>query len=161
MIISDENSEPILIDNILIPTNLNYFWVLNVEERDFKLQELKTLEEYTCPALILKIFNYAIEVPANWNILIFSPETHQLDIACAYELCKGDFFPFLYNCKNDKLEYQTASVIDYAPKSLVRSPSFNKNEMLCLHVGPMRWICTSPVDTYNKYLKNCTVGDIM
>ncbi len=161
MIISDENSNPILIDNIHIPIDFNHFWVLNLEIKDFKLQELKIFEEYTCPVLILKIFNYAIEIPSNWNILIFSPETHQLDIACAYELCKGDFSPFLFNVKTNKIEYQIASVIEYMPKSLIRSPSFNKNEMVCLHVGPIHWICASPVDTYNKYLKNCTVGDIM
>ena len=54
MVISDENSSPILIDNIYIPTNLNYFWVLNLDIRDFKLQELKVLEQIYVPIINIK-----------------------------------------------------------------------------------------------------------
>lgn len=161
MIISDENSNPILIDSITTPLKMDYFWVLDLEQRDFVLQKIEVLEEHSTPILVLNIFGYAVEVPANWYILVFSTETSQLDIAEISEVSRGHFNAFVLN--HQKLSHLPGhiSVTEYYPRGKVHTPSLNKSQMLCHHLGQTMWICISPIDNYNKYLKDATIGDIL
>lgn len=161
MVISDENSFPTIIDSITVPLSINYFWTLNLEERDFFLTKIEVLEEHTTPILVLKILGYAIEIPADWNILIYSNETSQLDIAETSEVCRGDFSAFVYNHKRDRVINGPIHVIDYKPKGIIHVPSLNKKQMLCHHLGEDCWICISPTDNHNKYLKDAVIGDII
>lgn len=162
MVISDENSRPILIDNIHTPIGVDYFWTLNLEHRDFELAKLEVLEEHSnAPLLVLNICGYVIEIPADWNVLIFSEETSQLDVAEISELCKGYYSAFVLDHKKNRQVAGYINVIDYIPMGTVQIPSINKTQMLCHHLGPNHWICISPVDNYSKYLKGATVGDIL
>lgn len=161
MVISDENSFPILIDNISTPLKMDYFWVLDLERRDFTLTKIEVLEEHQTPLLVLKIFDYAIEIPANWNILVYSKETSQLDIAEISEISRGNFTAFVFDHKKDVNLPGYIRVIDYQQKGVIQTPALNKYQMLCHHLGPNYWICISPIDNYNKYLKDATIGDIL
>lgn len=161
MVISNEKSEPILIDSITSPICVDYFWTLNLENRDFELSPLEMLEEHTTPTLVVQILGYLLEIPASWNILIYSQDTSQLDIAEASEICRGNFSAFLFNNKTDRHTNGSIRVIDYLPKSQIYVPSLNKTQMLCHHIGKDYWACISPTDNYNKYLKDAVVGDII
>jgi len=161
MVISDENSSPILIDNISTPLRMDYFWVLDLEKRDFCLTKIEVLEEHITPILVLKIFGYAIEVPANWNILVYSEDTSQLDIAEVSEITRGNFTAFVLDHADNTNRPGYISVIDYKPRGSIQTPSLNKYQMLCHHIGPKFWVCVSPIDNYNKYLKDATIGDIL
>ena len=161
MVISDENSFPILIDNIVTPIKTEYFWVLDLERRDFTLSKIEVLEEHVTPTLVLKIFDYAVEVPASWNILVYSTDTSQLDIAEISEITRGNFTAFVLDNEKDVNVPGYINVIDYKPRGIIQTPSLNKYQMLCHHLGPKHWICISPVDNYNKYLKDATIGDIL
>lgn len=161
MVISDENYYPILIDSIHTPLLTDYFWVLDLKERDFFLTELKVLEEHITPILVFKIMGYAFEIPADWNIMIYSKDTSQLDIAEASEICRGDFSSLVYDHQKDRVVEGPVHVIDYKPREYIHVPSLNKTQMLCHALGPKHWICISPTDNYNKYLKNAVLGDII
>jgi hypothetical protein len=161
VVISDENCFPILIDNISTPLKMDYFWTLNLEARDFMLSEIEVLEEHITPVLVLKILDYAVEVPANWNILVYSKETSQLDIAEISEISRGNFTAFVFDHVKNVNVPGYIRVIDYKPRGVIQTPSLNKYEMLCHHLGPKHWICISPIDNYNKYLKDATIGDIL
>ena len=161
MVISDENSFPILIDNISTPLKMDYFWVLDLERRDFALSKIEVLEEHQTPILVLKIFDYSVEIPANWNILVYSKETSQLDIVEVSEISRGNFTAFVFDHKKDVNLPGYIRVIHYEPKGSIQTPALNKYQMLCHHLGPKYWICISPIDNYNKYLKDATIGDIL
>lgn len=161
MVISDENSSPILIDNITTPLKMDYFWVLDLEARDFVLTKIEVLEEHVTPILVLQIFGYAVEVPANWNILVYSKETSQLDIAEISEVSRGHFTAFVLDHKKNTNLPGYISVIEYQARGTIQTPSLNKSQMLCHHLGPDRWICISPIDNYNKYLRDAAIGDIL
>lgn len=161
MVISDENSFPILIDNISTPLKMDYFWVLDLEQRDFALTKIAVLEEHITPILVLRIFGYVVEVPANWNILVYSNETSQLDIAEISEVSRGNFTAFVLDHKKNVNLPGYIHVIDYQQRGTIQTPSLNKSQMLCHHLGPNHWICISPIDNYNKYLKDATIGDIL
>lgn len=162
MVISDENSYPIVIDSIHTPIGVDYFWVLQLDEPDFVLTKLEVLEEHANqPMLILNILGYVIEIPADWNILVYSEETSQLDICKISEVCAGNFTAFVFDhVKNFSIPGEIR-VIDYHRDGSIHMPSINKTQMLCHHLGPKHWIAISPVDNYSKYLKGATIGDIL
>ena len=80
MVIADETSYPILIDSIDTPLSTDHFWVLDLEKRDFMLNDLVMLEEITTPVIAFNVAGFVVEAPADWNIMIYSPETSQIDI---------------------------------------------------------------------------------
>jgi hypothetical protein len=161
MIISDENSNPIIVDSVETPIRTEFFWVLDLVERDFKLTPLEMIEELHTPTFEISVFGYVIEIPTNWNIMVYSQETTQLDIAEVSELTRGNFTSLGYQHKKDKVAPGKIQVLNYNILSRVHTPSLHKTHMLCHALGPELWICLSPTDNYNKYLKNTTIGDII
>lgn len=161
MLISDENSRPVLLKSIEEPVASEYFWVLNLNERDFELAPLVMLEEITTPVLKFSVGKVQFTVPTDWNILIYSPETSQIDIVEVSELTRGDYSAFLMDHKLNRVTKNTINVIDYSSVGTVHVPTMNKNVMLCHAAGPSHWICLAPTDNYNKLLKECAVGDIL
>lgn len=161
MVIFDENTETLLIDNLNSPIVNTHFWVLDLEEKDFKLTKLEVLEEHETPMLVLSIGGYAIEVPADWNLLLISPETNQIDVAEISEVTRGHFHAFVYNHKKDKVIAAPVKIIHYSPKHVLHTPSISKNQMLSIAVGENCWICISPIDNYNKYLKGAIANDLV
>lgn len=161
MVIFDENTQPIIIDSIYSPIPSNYFWTLDLEQKDFGLTKLITIEEHTAPMLVIEIYGYTIELPADWNILICSSETSQLDISEINELTRGAFTGFVLNHKTNTVYHAPIRVIHYEPKSIMHTPSLAKNQMLCHALGPQAWICVSPIDNYSKYLKGSITNDLI
>lgn len=159
MIISDENSFPILLDSVDTPLRIDYFWALDVIEKDFKLFPIQMNEELLTPSLILNILDFAIEIPANWNMLIYSEDTCQVDTAEISDLTRGDFTALVYNHKTDKIIPGRVRVVDYFASSRICTPSLQKTNMLCHALGPDYWVMVAPTDAYNKYLKNTIIGD--
>lgn len=161
MIISDENYFPILIDSVDTPLTIDYFWTLNLEHRDFMLNPLIMNEEMTTPSLELNISDYHIEIPTSWNILVFSEDTSQLDIVEASDLTRNSYTALAFNHKTNRIFPALIKVMNYNLTSKIHSPSLHKTQMLCHAIGPEHWICLSPTDNYNKYLKNATIGDLL
>lgn len=161
MIIFNEETKPIYIDSIVTPLLTSHFWVLDLEEKDFKLSKLEVLEEHITPMLVISIGGYAIELPADWNILICSPETNQLDVVEISELSRGHFRVFTFQHKNNKILNFPVKVIHYESRAVLQMPSIGKNQMLCHALGETAWVCVSPVDNYNKYLKGTIANDLI
>jgi hypothetical protein len=164
MVISDENSFPILIDSIDTPTTTDFFWVLQLalhDEIDFTLQQLVMFEEQTTPTLEFTIDGYLLEAPTNWNILVYSEETAQVDVAEISDLARSKFTALMYIHETGKILPGDIKVIDYHREAHIKNPALNKHTMLCHHVGQAAWVCLAPTDNYNKYLRNTLVGDLM
>jgi hypothetical protein len=164
MIISDENSFPILIDCIDTPVLTDYCWVLQLSlhgELDFTLQKIEMFEEQTTSSLEFLIDGYLVEAPTNWNILVYSEETAQVDVAEISDLTRTRFTALVYEHETGKIVPGPVKVVDYHYTAHIKSPALNKHTMLCHHVGPNGWVALAPTDNYNKYLKNKLVGDFM
>jgi len=164
MIISNENSSPILIDNIETPIKTKFFWVLQLElqnEIDFTLQPLEMFEEQTTRTLEFTVNDYPIEAPTNWNILVYSEETAQVDIVEVSDLARTRHTAVLFKHERGIVTPGPIKVFDYHAEAQVKFPVLNKHTMLCHHAGPDAWICMSPTDNYNKYLKNILIGDLI
>lgn len=161
MIISDENSFPVIVDSVETPIVTEFFWVLDLVEKDFKLTPLMMNEELITPSFELHINDYVIEIPTNWNILLYSEETSQLDIAEVSELTRGNFTALCYQHRKDRVVPGEVRVVNYNPLAKLHTPSLQKAHMLCHSLGPELWVAISPSDNYNKYLKNAILGDII
>ena len=154
MILLDENSDPIILDDIDIPFPVSHFWALDLDLMDFTLKELKLNEELAgVKTLVLVINGWHIEAPADWNILVYSPETSELDVVTLSDLTKHTFSAFVYNHKTQKLVENTIRVVHYDQDATVQVPSLIKNSMLCHPLGYDMWACIAPTDSYNKYIK--------
>lgn len=161
MVILDEYTRPILLDNIDIPTPVNYFWALDLEMMDFTLKELLLSEELTTKTITIVVNGRYLEAPADWNILIYSRETSELDVIELMYLDRQPFSAFLFNHKKNKLVENIITVQEYSPYSKVQTPSLTKNIMLCHPMGYDTWVCIAPTDSYNKYLKGMVIGDLI
>ena len=164
MVISNEDSFPILIENIETPTINDYFWVLQLaieDDIDFTLQELIMFEEQLTRTLEFTVNGFLVEAPTHWNILVYSEETGQVDVAEISELTRKRFTALVYMHESGKIVPGHIVVKDYHQLAHIKTPALNKHTMLCHHAGPDGWVCLSPTDNYNKYLKNVVIGDIM
>jgi hypothetical protein len=161
MVISDDNYFPILIDNVEVPTKTDVFWTLNLEQRDFMLSPLYMFEELTTDVFIVNIMGYSLEVPCDWNLLIYSEETSQLDILEFSEISRGNFTSVVFNHKKNRIIPGIVTTLDYKKDYKLQTVSMHKNAMMCHALGEDHWICISQTDNYNKYLKNAVIGDLI
>lgn len=160
MLIFDSNSKPVILDSIFVPTLTDYFWVLDFTLLDYTLAPLTTLEQTVCPSLQVRIQGFDFIVPANWNILVFDKETSQLDTVEISEAAGREFTAMVYGPNKSMPVAGMITVVDYFQEFVNVGPSLNKHQMLCHPIGPDTWVSIAPSDTYNKYLKDLTIGDL-
>jgi hypothetical protein len=161
MIISDDYSKPVIIDNLDSPIKSNYFWTLNLTEMDFRLSKIKMLECIQTPSIVIEVLGYVIKVPASWHLLISSEDTHDLDTVVMSDLTKGCFQALIIDHVKMKQKYVPVRCIDYFQCINIHTVSLHRNQMLCHALGPNYWLMLSSIDVYNKFLKNKTVWDIL
>lgn len=161
MLIFDGNNDVIILDTILAPTVSEHFWVLDLNYRDFMLTNLQVLEETVCPTMELLVNGFKFCLPALWNILVVDEESCQLDVVEISELSGKEFNAFVYGPRRATTDCQVIQVTDYFPSRRNVGPMINKHHMLCHPIDKDSWVCVSPSDTYNKYLKNTVIGDLI
>lgn len=161
MIITDINYSPIEINDIEVTNSTQEFWVLNLVMRDFTISPLVTFEEITCKsAYILEINETIIQIPDYWNILIYSEETSQLDIVDIETFTTKNFKPVVFNFKKNRIDEVYYKVIDNIKNIKIQTVTIPKTCMLCHPIDIDKWICLSPNDNYNKYIKDGLLGDL-
>jgi hypothetical protein len=161
MLIFDSNSKPIILDSIHVPTLTDHFWVLDLTMMDFTLAPLISLEEVVCPTLILRVKGFDFALPANWNVLVYDRETSQLDVVELAETCGREFTALCYGPTKSRHTPAIVSAVDYHVEQKNVGPLLGKHQMLCHPIGPDEWINVAPSDTFNKYLKDRAVGDLI
>lgn len=161
MLIFDANNKPIILESIHVPITTDYMWILDLNILDFKLAPLTILEEIICPSLQVQINGFEFILPASWSILVCDRDTLQLDIVELAAAAGKEFTALIYGPKRTSPYFTTISVTNYFLEQKNVGPYLNKYQMLCHPVGPGEWVCISPSDVYNKYLKGCTIGDII
>lgn len=160
MLLLDINHKIINLNNGELDFPVDYFWVLNLFQRDLMVQKLNVFEEITGDAYLLEINKEKILVPSYWNILIFSEETYQLDIIDMTSFGSNNFNPLVYDYSKYRMNTLQYKVLDLIKNIKIQSVSLNKNCMLCYPIGDNKSIFLSPNDNYIKYIKDCTVGDL-
>lgn len=161
MLIFDSESRPIILDSIFVPTVTDHFWVLDYSIMDYTLTPLQTLEQIVCPSLQVQILGFEFVVPANWNILVYDRETCQLDTVEIAEAAGREFTSLVYGPTKSRAIPGEITVTNYFLEHVNVGPTLNKHQMLCHPIGPDIWVNIAPSDTYNKYLKDQSVGDLI
>jgi len=160
MLIFDENTNAIIIDSITTPLLTEYFWVLDLEMRDFTLTPLLVLEEVVAPTVTLEVLGFRFKLPATWCMLVYAEDTMQIDVIENGELAGKDFTAMVAGTEIAMVRPGKVKLLDYTPEDCNYVPSLAKNQMLCHPIGPNEWVNVAPSDPYNKYLKDLVVGDI-
>jgi len=161
MIILDNNNESFILDSIHVPVLADHFWVLDLSILDYTLSPLLVLEELIAPSIELRVGNFNFVLPANWNMLVVDDDTMQLDVVSISELAGREFKALVYGPNMSRASMEVVSVVDYFPYHKNVGPSLNKHQMLCHPISPDSWVSVAPTDSYNKYLKELTAGDII
>ncbi len=161
MLVFDENSQPLIIENIYTPTLTSHIWLLDLSIMDFTLAPLGILEEITCPSVTISVCGFTFVLPAYWYILVYDEETTQVDTIRVEDLSGKEFVALGYGPNKTKAFPAKITVVDYNLQYKNAGPSLNKHQMLCHPIGPNTWINISPTDVYNKYLKDVIIGDII
>jgi len=161
MLIFDEDMGTVILDDIQSPILTEYFYVLDLTMNDYTLTSLNALEEVYCPTLTLDILGFKFDVPANWYILVYDPETTYLDSVNIGDVAGRDFTGFVFGNTSKTAIPAPIKVIDYDINKKNVSPLMKKTQLLCHPITENMWINITPYDLYNKYLKNMVVGDII
>ena len=162
MLILDEHNKTIMLETVTGPTLSEYFWALDFDiDIDFTLAPLEILEEVTCATLFVEIGTFTFPLPANWNMLVFDPDTSEIDVVDIKSLPGKNFEALCYGADVSRIKGAKVRVVDYTPRFVHVGPSLNKNQMLCHPISQDYWVNVAPSDTYNKYLKDKTIGDIV
>lgn len=161
MLIFDGNSQPIILDSIYGPTVTEHMWVLDLSVLDFTLAPLLMLEEVVCPSVQIMVKGFEFILPASWNVLVYDRESAQLDVVQLAETAGREFTAMTYGPKKSAVSPAIITVTNYFVEYKNVGPSLSKHQMLCHPIGPDEWISVSSSDTYNKYLKDIIVGDLI
>jgi len=161
MLVFDNNNEALILESIHTPTVTDHIWVLDLEMSDFTLAPLFVLEEIVGPAIEVRVLGFTFALPPKWNILVVDDETSLLDVVEVKEIAGKEFKAFVYGPNFGRSVSAVITANDLLPMHCAVGPSLNKHQMMCHPISPDAWICVSPSDTYNKYLKNKLIGDII
>lgn len=161
MLIFDTHYNPVILDSIFAPVAAEYFWTLDLTMMDFTVAPLNTLEQIICPSLAVSVNGFEFVLPAAWKILVFDKETSQLDVVGVAEAAGKEFTAMVYGPKLSTATAAVITVTNYFPEYVNVNPSLNKHQMMCHPISADEWISVSPSDPYNKYLKDCCVGDLI
>lgn len=161
MLIVDENDSSVILDSIHVPTSAKYFWALDLKMQDFTLAELKILEELHAPSIVVRIDGFAFPLPASWNILAMDPDTCQLDVVEVANVAGKEFYAMVYDNDRGMAKPAMIQAVDYLPNHHHVNPSLNRHHMLCHPISQNSWINVAPNDSYNKYMKNMVVGNLL
>lgn len=161
MIICDENNTPIKLNGVEDEIESEYFWTLDLQEQDWFLSKICLLEESYKRVLSVSFGGKVLDIPADWNILVYSKETSEVDMVEVSDLTRTTFNILFYNPEEHSVTDLPVKVVNYKQWEKVCYPSINRNTMLCCDVGGV-WIMIAPTDTYNKFLKKIvTVGNFL
>lgn len=150
----------VIFDDVVTPTDVDYFYTLNLDLDDYTLSSLLTLEEIIAPAFEIDINGFRFFLPTCYHILVFSNETLQVDTVKIHELTNTDFSVLVYNNSKNKITDVNLHMINYIPEMKFVSPHLLKHEMLCHPISPDSWINITPYDQY-KLINNKVIGDFM
>lgn len=161
MLIFDNDNKSLILDNIYTPIVADSFWVLDLNIMDFTLAPLIALEELVCSTIEVSIGKFRFNLPTMWNILVVDPDTMQLDVVQVSELAGKQFSAFVYGPNAPTFECALINVTDYFSSRKNVGPTIAKHQMLCHPISPAHWVSVAPSDTYNKYFKDKTAGDLI
>ena len=161
MLIKDEAERIVQLQSIHVPTISTHFWTLDLQQHDFMLAPLKVLEESWCPCLTVEVEGYMFQIPAKWNVLIVDPDTSQLDLVEFERFSCESFKVAIYNEARHLIYPASIKVVDYSSEEHVVNPALNRHHMLCHPVATKKWICLAPNDSYNKFLRQTVIGDLL
>ena len=94
-------------------------------------------------------------------MLVVADETQQLDVIEISGLAGKEFNALVYGPNYSMPRAHPVIALDYYTEYKNVSPVLNKYQMLCHPIGPNEWVNVAPSDSYNKYIRNCTSGDII
>lgn len=161
MLFFDENTRAVILEDVDTPILSDFMWVLDLNLKDFKLTPILVFEEIVCPTIEVEVEGFKFPLPANWHILVFDEETFQVDTIPISKLADGGFVALVYGPHMPNILPGRIVVVDYFNNFRNVGPSLNKFHLLCHPISPETWVCISPSDVYNKYLKDCLIGDLL
>jgi hypothetical protein len=161
MILHDEYGKPMVLNNLTDSLRSNLIWCLDLKAQDYRLHNVKVVEECHCNTVSLKINGRLLNLPVYWYILVGDPETTQLDAVQASVLSNSTFYAVVYGATSPAPEFLPINVVDWESSEPHVYPTHTRGIMLCHDVGDSKWISCSFSDTFPRFLKNKTVGDLI
>jgi hypothetical protein len=161
MIIFDEHNSPVILNSITGPTLVDYMWILDLAILDFTLAPLVMLEELVCPGIQICVRGFEFTLPASWSILVYDPDTSQLDVVQLCDTGGREFTACVFGPNKASPVPSTIVATKYYPQFTHIGPSLNKHQMIGAAVSPDEFVLVSPSDGFNKYLKDLTIGDLV
>lgn len=160
MIILDEESKAVQLDNIHVATISSHFWTYDFKMLDYKLSPLTVLEESKTPVMVLEVNGFQFTVPCKWNIMVSDDETSHVDLVDIATLAGRDFPVLAFDHVRNRVFNVKAKVVDYKTEGIVVAPTIHRHELLCHPISSTAWINLAPTDMLIKYIREMVIGDL-
>jgi hypothetical protein len=168
MLILTEVGKSYDIDSFTAPLNVSHFWTFSGHMLDFKLEEIKFLEEIVGQTVRLKVGNSEFDIPASWHIMIVDKETYTIDMIPITQCASFDQDVLLFAPNDSKLKTAKVNIIDYKPAAMCIAPEIPKGSAMILPVlkdemhgkTHLYSIIVGGHDLY-RWISSKTVGDIL
>lgn len=161
MVIFDDTNKPLIIDSIFNQMTSGYFWIFQMDELDFTLSPLISLEMIECASVEIIVKGFPFVVPAHWNILVFDDETSQLDVVDISSTAGKEFTAVVHGPECRTIEPGIITVSNYFPSYVNVQPVLPKYAMLCHAISETQWVSVGTYDGYNKFFKNALVNNLL
>ena len=103
---------------------------------DYFFMPLIFLESFSFRAIVMKIGDHVIKMPADWQILIGEPDFGDLEVVPLFELNDRDFKAFTFNpITNKQPTYNLIEIIDVYSQVQWFFPKLKPGHLLAIPLG--------------------------
>lgn len=102
-------------------------------DADYYFNQLIFLESFLAPALLLKVGNYQITMPVNWQILIGEPDHGDLEMVPLTSINDRGFRAFVFNpLSSFRPDFQDVDILDVYTDNRWYFPKIKSGQILCV-----------------------------
>ena len=103
---------------------------------DYHYIPLIFLESFTAPALVLRIGNYKIKMPMDWQILIGEPDLGDLEVLPLTSINDRGFKVFQFNpLSSFRPSFPDIEILDVYQEVTWFAPKLKNGQMLCVPIS--------------------------
>lgn len=100
---------------------------------DYFFVPLIFLESFNCPALVLKIGNYTVKMPVDWQLLIGEPDLGDLEVVPLSNINDRGFSAFCFNpIASFRPEFHKVEIVDIYQDVKWYFPKLKTGQMLAV-----------------------------
>jgi hypothetical protein len=137
------------------------FWNYNLKHLDYFCSPITVGVEMQSSSLTLEIGGNMIHLPVDWHVIVCDKATCTMDVIKVHELTNSNFKLFVVGPTHHTVMDSGYRIVNFDQARTFFYPSLTKHQVMCIAISPTKWILISPIDFWQKFLKNMCPADLI